>query len=84
MFCLSLFFGAYKGGGSPLAGHVYSHYFPPHNAAGIGGPPMMVMYAYLDVSKAAVRGTNSIMSLVQVSGMTTTWTNLVLLSCCLA
>lgn len=45
---------------------------------------MMVMYAYLDVSKAAVRGTNSIMSLVQVSGMTTTWTNLVLLSCCLA
>lgn len=28
---------------------------------------MMVMYAYLDVSKAAVRGTNSVMSLVQVS-----------------
>lgn len=29
---------------------------------------MMVMYAYLDVSKAAVRGTNAVMSLVQVGG----------------
>lgn len=33
---------------------------------GIGGPPMMMMYAYLDVSKNAVRGTNAVMSLVQV------------------
>lgn len=30
---------------------------------------MMVMYAYLDVSKAAVRGTNAVMSLVQVGGV---------------
>ncbi|WIA39130.1 hypothetical protein OEZ86_005261 [Tetradesmus obliquus] len=34
-------------------------------ATGISGPPMMLMYAYLNASKSAVRGTNAVMAMVQ-------------------
>lgn len=33
--------------------------------AGIGGPPMMIMYAWLRSSKDEVRATNAVMALVQ-------------------